>query len=264
MVMAPGPDFMNVVGQSLRGSFRNGLMSAVGVVAGSCVHVTAAIVGLSAILLSSALAYEAVRWTGAAYLIFLGIRSLFSRSSGESTNVSDHALSNRPINRAFRKGFLVNILNPKAAITFMAFMPQFVHPEKARFAAIPDARGSHYHLCLRMVLLCCGCCAFCRIQDPRKQNVLADAGEGDRLHPGRTRFEAGSGETCTLGPETAFFLTQRARRVAEGDRFECKRCFSLRPQREIFEVSTPTALDVVLKPTVGLLAQEYRLRLKRP
>ena len=132
MVMAPGPDFMNVVGQSLRGSFRNGLMSAVGVVAGSCVHVTAAIVGLSAILLSSALAYEAVRWTGAAYLILLGIRSLFSRSSGESTNVSDHALSNRPINRAFRKGLLVNVLNPKAAITFMAFMPQFVNPEKGQ------------------------------------------------------------------------------------------------------------------------------------
>jgi hypothetical protein len=79
-------------------------MSAVGVGAGLCVHVTAAILGLSAILLSSALAYEAVRWAGAAYLVFLGIRSLFSRSSGESTNVSDHTLSNRPINRAFRKG----------------------------------------------------------------------------------------------------------------------------------------------------------------
>jgi threonine/homoserine/homoserine lactone efflux protein len=104
LVIAPGPDFMNVVGQSLRGSFRNGLMSAVGVGAGLCVHVTAAILGLSAILLSSALAYEAVRWAGAAYLVFLGIRSLFSRSSGESTNVSDRTLSNRPINRAFRKG----------------------------------------------------------------------------------------------------------------------------------------------------------------
>ena len=129
MVMAPGPDFMNVVGQSLRGSFRNGLMSAVGVGAGLCVHVTAAILGLSAILLSSALVYEVVRWAGAGYLIFLGIRSLFARSGDESTNVSDHTPSNRPINRAFRKGFLVNVLNPKAAITFIAFMPQFVHPE---------------------------------------------------------------------------------------------------------------------------------------
>jgi threonine/homoserine/homoserine lactone efflux protein len=129
MVMAPGPDFMNVVGQSLRGSFRHGLMSAVGVGAGLCVHVTAAILGLSAILLSSAMVYEAVRWAGAGYLIFLGIRSLFSRSSDESTNVLAHMPSNRPMNRAFRKGFLVNVLNPKAAITFMAFMPQFVHPE---------------------------------------------------------------------------------------------------------------------------------------
>jgi threonine/homoserine/homoserine lactone efflux protein len=107
LVMAPGPDFINVVGQSLRGSFRNGLMSAVGVGAGLCVHVTAAILGLSAILLSSASAYEAVRWAGAAYLVLLGIRSLFSRSTGESSNLSGHALSNRPVNRAFRKGFLV-------------------------------------------------------------------------------------------------------------------------------------------------------------
>src|SRR5215469_17688940 len=113
MVMAPGPDFMNVVGQSPGGSFRNGLMSAVGVGAGSCVHVTAAILGLSAILLSSALAYEAVRWAGVAYLIFLGIRSLFSRLSGGSTRVSGHTLSHSPIDRAFRKGFLVNISTRK-------------------------------------------------------------------------------------------------------------------------------------------------------
>jgi RhtB (resistance to homoserine/threonine) family protein len=132
MVIAPGPDFMNVVGQSLRGNFRNGVMSAVGVGAGLCVHVTAAILGLSAILLSSALAYEAVRWAGAAYLIYLGIRSLFSRSDSEPSNVSVATLNNRPVDRAFRRGFLVNVLNPKVAITFMAFMPQFVHPEKGQ------------------------------------------------------------------------------------------------------------------------------------
>ena len=132
MVIAPGPDFMNVVGQSLRGNFRNGVMSAVGVGAGLCVHVTAAIFGLSAILLSSALAYEAVRWAGAAYLIYLGIRSLFSRSDSEPSNVSVATLNNRPVDRAFRRGFLVNVLNPKVAITFMAFMPQFVHPEKGQ------------------------------------------------------------------------------------------------------------------------------------
>jgi threonine/homoserine/homoserine lactone efflux protein len=76
MVMVPGPDFMNVVGQSLRGNLRIGMMSAAGVGAGLCVHVSAAIPGLSAILLSSAFAYEAVRWVGAAYLIYLGVRAL--------------------------------------------------------------------------------------------------------------------------------------------------------------------------------------------
>jgi RhtB (resistance to homoserine/threonine) family protein len=132
MVMAPGPDFMNVVGQSLRGSLRTGVMSAVGVGAGLCVHVSAAILGLSAILLSSAFAYEAVRWVGAAYLIYLGVRALLSRSSSEPVEISVRISDKRRTDRAFRRGFLVNVLNPKAAITFMAFMPQFVHPEKGQ------------------------------------------------------------------------------------------------------------------------------------
>jgi hypothetical protein len=88
MVMAPGPDFMNVVGQSLRGNLRTGVMSAIGAGAGLCVHVSAAILGLSAILLSSAFAYEAVRWVGAAYLIYLGIRALLSRSRNERVEIS--------------------------------------------------------------------------------------------------------------------------------------------------------------------------------
>jgi len=132
MVMAPGPDFMNFVGQSLRGNLRTGVMSAVGVGAGLCVHVSAAILGLSAILLSSAFAYEAVRWVGAGYLIYLGIRALLSRSSSEPVDISGRISDKRRTDRAFRRGFLVNVLNPKAAITFMAFMPQFVHPEKGQ------------------------------------------------------------------------------------------------------------------------------------
>ena len=132
MVMAPGPDFMNVVSQSLRGNLRTGVMSAVGVGAGLCVHVSAAILGLSAILLSSAFAYEAVRWVGAAYLIYLGVRALLSRSSGQPVEMSARISDKQRTDRAFRRGFLVNVLNPKAAITFMAFMPQFVHPEKGQ------------------------------------------------------------------------------------------------------------------------------------
>ena len=116
MVMAPGPDFMNVVGQSLRGNLRTGVMSAVGVGAGLCVHVSAAILGLSAILLSSAFAYEAVRWVGAGYLIYLGIRALLSRSSSEPVDISGRISDKRRTDRAFRRGFLVNVLNPKAAL----------------------------------------------------------------------------------------------------------------------------------------------------
>jgi threonine/homoserine/homoserine lactone efflux protein len=132
LVMAPGPDFMNVVGQSLRGNLRTGVMSAVGVGAGLCVHVTAAILGLSAILLSSAFAYEIIRWLGAAYLIYLGARSLLSRFQIDATNLSAPLSDDRRSDQVFRRGFLINVLNPKVAITFMAFMPQFVHPEKGQ------------------------------------------------------------------------------------------------------------------------------------
>jgi threonine/homoserine/homoserine lactone efflux protein len=132
LVMAPGPDFMNVVGQSLRGNLRSGVMTAIGVGAGLCVHVTASILGLSAILLSSALAYEILRWVGVAYLIYLGVRSLLFRSRVEPADLSMCTSDGRRNDRAFRRGFLVNVLNPKAAITFMAFMPQFIHPEKGK------------------------------------------------------------------------------------------------------------------------------------
>jgi RhtB (resistance to homoserine/threonine) family protein len=132
LVMAPGPDFMNVVGQSLRGDLRTGVMSAIGVGAGLCIHVSAAILGLSAVLMSSAFAYEVLRWVGAAYLVYIGVRSLLSRSKIEPADFPTGQSSDRRLDRAFRRGFLVNVLNPKVAITFMAFMPQFIHPEKGQ------------------------------------------------------------------------------------------------------------------------------------
>jgi threonine/homoserine/homoserine lactone efflux protein len=97
-----------------------------------CVHVSAAILGLSAVLMSSAFAYEVLRWMGTAYLVYLGVRSLLSRSKFEPANFPTGASGGRRLDTAFRRGFLVNVLNPKVAITFMAFMPQFIHPEKGQ------------------------------------------------------------------------------------------------------------------------------------
>jgi threonine/homoserine/homoserine lactone efflux protein len=132
LVMTPGPDFMNAVGQSLRGDLQTGVMSAAGIGAGLCVHVTAAILGSSAILLSSAFAYETVRWLGAAYLVYLGGRSLLARSRIDAIALAAPSSEAGRSDKAFRRGFPVNVLNPKAAITFVAFMPQFVHPEKGQ------------------------------------------------------------------------------------------------------------------------------------
>ena len=189
MVMAPGPDFMNFVGQSLRGNLRTGVMSAVGVGAGLCVHVSAAILGLSAILLSSAFAYEAVRWVGAGYLIYLGIRALLSRSSSEPVDISGRISDKRHTDRAFRRGFLVNVLNPKAAITFMAFMPQFVHPEKGQVWLQFLLLGIVTIIFACTWFSCCHGHPFCRIQNSREQDVLVDSGKGDRLYLGCARTE---------------------------------------------------------------------------
>jgi threonine/homoserine/homoserine lactone efflux protein len=121
LVLVPGPNLVYIITRSIEAGRRTGLASMLGVEAGTLVHVTAAAVGLSALLSSSAVAFEAVRWAGVAYLVYLGVRAL--RSGGSAQPAAPAGLR-----RSFAEGMLVNLLNPKVSIFFLAFLPQFVDP----------------------------------------------------------------------------------------------------------------------------------------
>jgi threonine/homoserine/homoserine lactone efflux protein len=125
LLAIPGPAVLYVVVQSAEQGRRVGLASVAGIHLGTLVHVAAATVGLSALIVASALAFSVVKYAGAAYLVFLGIRKLLERSA--STRV---ARGPEPLRRAFLRGAVVNILNPKTALFFLAFLPQFVDPDR--------------------------------------------------------------------------------------------------------------------------------------
>ncbi|MDQ3169107.1 MAG: LysE family translocator [Acidobacteriota bacterium] len=124
ILLIPGPGVIYIVTRSLGQGRRAGLVSVLGLSAGALVHVAAAAVGLSAILMTSAAAFTVVKLAGAGYLIYLGIRTLVSRAPGTAT---PHA-SPRPLRRLFTEGVLISVLNPKIAVFFLAFLPQFVSP----------------------------------------------------------------------------------------------------------------------------------------
>ena len=128
--MTPGVDTLYIVGRGTAQGFRAGAVAALGIGAGCIVHTLAAAAGLSAILATSATAFMLVKWVGAAYLVYLGVTLLLSRS-----RAGGHVAPPRTtLSRVFAQGFLTNVLNPKVALFFLAFLPQFIDadaPHKA-------------------------------------------------------------------------------------------------------------------------------------
>ena len=122
LIIAPGPDMLYVISRGIAHGRRAGILSAVGVVCGILVHTTAAALGLTLILQTSALAFLLVKYIGAAYLIYLGIKAWRDRSTLHLQSSSPAAKSSA----LFWQGVLSNVLNPKIAIFFLAFLPQFV------------------------------------------------------------------------------------------------------------------------------------------
>jgi RhtB (resistance to homoserine/threonine) family protein len=123
--LAPGPDTAYILGRSLAQGREAGVASALGICAGSIFHTCAAAFGLSAILAASSLAFSAIKLLGGAYLIFLGIKMIVDRRK-ELSVPSD--FRRRTTTAAFRQGVLTNVLNPKVALFFLAFLPQFIDP----------------------------------------------------------------------------------------------------------------------------------------
>jgi threonine/homoserine/homoserine lactone efflux protein len=125
LLLVPGPAVLYVVARSIHEGRRAGLASVVGIHVGTLVHIAAATLGLSALIASSAVAFTAVKIAGAAYLVGLGLWTLVSRRAEPDVAFGGE----KNLRRAFAQGIVVNVLNPKTALFFLAFLPQFVDPD---------------------------------------------------------------------------------------------------------------------------------------
>ncbi len=124
LAITPGPGIFYVLARSLAGGRREGILSSFGTFVGGLFHVLAAALGVSAILAASALAFHTVKYAGAAYLVWLGIRMIRTRNAEMAVSPS------QPSQGAFRQGILTEVLNPKTALFFLSFIPQFITPER--------------------------------------------------------------------------------------------------------------------------------------
>jgi len=128
--VTPGPDLLYILGRAVGQGRGAGVVSALGIGAGCLVHVLLAALGLSALLLALPHAYDLVRWAGAAYLVFLGVKALRSRAAALEVT----ALPPLPLRHVFLQGALTNVLNPKVALFFLAFLPQFADQARGPLA----------------------------------------------------------------------------------------------------------------------------------
>ena len=136
--LTPGPDVFYILTNGLRGGWRAGVVAAFGITAGCFVHIFAAAVGVSALITASATAFTVLKWLGAAYLVWVGIQMLRAPAPADATNsVAAHAdgisaNGQKSLKTVFIQGFWTNALNPKVALFFLAFLPQFITPGAAQ------------------------------------------------------------------------------------------------------------------------------------
>jgi threonine/homoserine/homoserine lactone efflux protein len=130
--LTPGPDVLYIVSQALRHGLRAGMVAALGITGGCFVHIFAAAVGVSALMLASATAFSLLKWVGAAYLVYIGVRMVFSRAPAplglDALGLEKIPVSRGALKTIFMRGFWTNALNPKVALFFLAFLPQFIGP----------------------------------------------------------------------------------------------------------------------------------------
>lgn len=144
LVVVPGPAVIYILTRSVSQGRAAGLASSLGVNLGSAIHVVAAVAGLSVVLASSAVAFSVVKWAGVAYLAWIGVRTLMRRDEAFDVAVAEPD----SLRQIFVQGVVVNVLNPKVAMFFLAFLPQFIDPN--------DPRAAFQSLVLGMVLVVIG------------------------------------------------------------------------------------------------------------
>jgi len=126
LTLMPGPDNIFVLTQSITRGPKHGIALTTGLVSGVLVHTLAAATGLSIILLNSAMAFSTIKYLGAAYLLYLAFKA--TREKPISLNLTESELTESTFKDHFRKGFIMNVLNPKVSLFFIAFLPQFITP----------------------------------------------------------------------------------------------------------------------------------------
>lgn len=129
LFLVPGPAVIITISQTIKSGRKNGIMTACGIALGDSIHVLFAVLGLSAILLTSSLAFEIVKYIGALYLFYLGIQMLLTKTKQkEKTNLEQTSVSIDKSSswKSIKQGFIAEILNPKTALFFLAFLPQFI------------------------------------------------------------------------------------------------------------------------------------------
>ena len=124
--LIPGPDAIYIVTTTMKSKMKSGIEASLGLGVGYLIHTVAAVLGLSALVLSSAFLFTVIKYLGALYLLYLGISSLLSCYRNDSKLTAE--TSNEPPNNIFKQGVIISVLNPKVAMFFLAFLPQFIDP----------------------------------------------------------------------------------------------------------------------------------------
>ena len=146
--LTPGNDMLYVAARSTSQGIKAGIISSLGIMAGCMVHILAAVIGLSAIIAQSALAFNIIKYVGAAYLVYLGIRSIISR---KKTFDVKNKMQQQSYTRIFWQGVITNVLNPKVALFFLAFLPQFINVESRHTALQILFLGTWFNVCGTLV-----------------------------------------------------------------------------------------------------------------
>ena len=175
--LTPGPDMMYVVARSAGEGRREGIVSSLGIAAGTVVHTAAVALGLASLLATVPVAFMIVKYAGALYLIYLGIRTLWS--AGE---IAPPAVRHAALGKIFRQGVITNVLNPKVALFFLAFLPQFVDRKAAPvplqiilLGLLFNLSGTTVNIVVALIASRAGQWSRDRIRTPRVMRVLSGA-----------------------------------------------------------------------------------------
>lgn len=151
--ISPGPDMIYVATRSSTQGKMAGIISSLGIGTGALIHITAAAVGLSALIFYSTVAFQVIKWIGASYLVYLGIKAILGANNNNNRKDEPLVDKTKSLSEIYKKGILVNLLNPKVALFFLAFLPQFVDPTSSYFTAGIISLGLIFSICGTLVLI---------------------------------------------------------------------------------------------------------------